>query len=178
MSPAAEGRNLLAGDLELAVPLHSLTTGYIVTSVGYNEIPARPPCFLTGVSPSHIWCYIVYSCLTCGLVFTYTKQFVMCQQINGYDGDCSLKLSCCFVLPCFLSCGLGVESPLFSVAASVLHDYRFPPNILGGVSIPYHCSMCKLVHHHSQIGRTQFKFVDAFLRIRSVHEVHLQSSCK
>ena len=30
-----------------------------------------------------------------------------------------------------------------------------PPKRTGGVYIPYRCSMCKLVHHHSQIGHAQ-----------------------
>ena len=54
----------LAGDLEPAVPLYSLTWQQCLV---LTKFPARPPCFSTGVSPLHVWYYIVCSCLTCAL---------------------------------------------------------------------------------------------------------------
>ena len=48
------------------------------------------------------------SCLTCALVFPHTTTF-------------SIGLH---VMRSALNCGLGVELPLFSDAASILHDCR------------------------------------------------------
>ena len=77
----------LAGDLEPADPLYSLTwqQGLSVPLLVLTKFTAHPPCFSTGVSPWQVWYYIVCSCLTCGLVtynnFYMSAHYVVCLHL-------------------------------------------------------------------------------------------------
>ena len=88
-------------------------------------------------------------------------------------GGCSLRLSCCFVLPCFYVVAWGLIHRLARYASSfcALRNI-FPPNLPDGVFITYSCSLCKLVHQDSQIGRTQVLILMTFFPCTSsIHEV-------
>ena len=115
-----------------------------------TKFPARLPCSSTSVSVLHVWCYIVCSCLPCALVFTHTATICICLHFNA------------FLVKLWLD---GVELPLFSATASVLHACRYLP---GCFYIPYRCYLCTLVRHHSRIGRIQFLLIWRF----SLHSLY------
>ena len=82
----ARGDSHLAGDLEREVPHIRWQCDRVFWAplLVLTKFPASPPCSSTSVSPLHVWCNIVCSCLPCALVFTHTTTIYISLHFNAF----------------------------------------------------------------------------------------------
>ena len=116
----------------------------------FNEISRPPSLFLNQCVP--------FTCLVLHCVFVSS----VCTCVYTHDENLYMSAVYAFRVKLWLE---RVELPLFSVAASVLHDCRYLP---GCVYIPYSCYLCTLERHHSRISRIQFLVIYRF----SLHQFY------